>query len=606
MTISHYLRLTLAVSIGLVFAVGVAGVWMRDWLHQEAYENLHREMEVLLNLERVENGVLTALGAQEAFLSRSSSGVHEDEQAMAGPVYSAIADTRGAIAAIERLETQEGTPLTTHQSEIDIGLALFETRTRRLARLAHLRGRVGSGLAARLDKSAEDLEQHLEQIERRAGAAGDNGRVVALGKLRMHMLSMRRWEKDYFLQDDLMLLSRARVHAVQIERELGRLPLGAAERRTVMSRMREYMGHFERLALIDVQMAEERTEVASTAEGLTRALGAYVSEERLSLANAEARQIRRQRAATAAMFGLFLAVLLGAAVLAFRLTRRITGSLENLLAATREMGERGDCPEIHTGHDDEFARLAESFNSMVAQLREVYRQLVQSEKLSATGKLSASIAHEINNPLFGIQGCLERVQKRLGPEDPDRRLVELAVRESHRIARLVQGLRDYHRPSDRTMAPVSLLDTLDDVFLINEKYIQTASVTLHRDLPRDLPLVNGTRDQLQMVFVNLLTNAVEAMPEGGGRITVAARQEKGLVVVRVTDSGKGISSEALPRIFEPFFSTKPEVKGVGLGLSITYGIVKRHGGEISAVSEPGRTIFTVSLPVLSGPLPEAP
>ncbi|MDH5526642.1 MAG: ATP-binding protein [Nitrospirota bacterium] len=606
MTISRYLRLTLAVSIGIAFAVGLVGLWLRDRIHQEAYANLQREMQVLLHLDDVENGVAAAVNAQQSFfLSFPVAGWSEYSRNRMDQAFEKIHRARQALDAIAALEHQEGgLPPVLHR-RIDSGLALFEVHLKRMVRLTQLKGysspgREGgvAGRVGRMEEVADELDVYLDKLELSSTDAGDMRRRSAIHQVTAGFLVVRRWEKDYFLRDDWQMLSRARLAVAELEAVLSGLPFSASERRQILNRLDRFMEQFQAVALIDAQIADERSNMAETVSSLHRIVGLFVQEEQRSLELSERRMERARDTSSLILLGLFLMVVGVSVVLAFLLTRRITGSLDILTGAAHELGERGDCPIISLEKDDEFGRLADAFNSMVVQLRDAHVQLVQSEKLTATGKLSASIAHEINNPLFGIQGCLQRIQKRLPEDDPDRRLVELALRESHRIARLVQGLRDYHRPHDQTMTEVSLLDTLDDVFLLNEKYLQHAGVELMRNLPHDLPLVHGTRDQLQMVFVNLVTNAVEAMP-GGGRLTVDAHQEKGVVVVRFTDTGSGIRDADLPRIFEPFFSTKPEVKGVGLGLSITYGIVRRHSGKIHATSgkDGVGTCFTVILPV---------
>jgi len=515
-------------------------------------------------------------------------------QAYVSQALSAITKTRNALEAIAELNRRAGVaPEHRYREELESRLALFEVRLKRVVLLVKRKGDASSGLVWEMRRMVEGLERYLVRLE---AAPSTPARDRSLQRLKADLLFIRRWEKDYFLRDDLVFISSVRARVAAIEESIADGPFPVLERDRILTYLKTYLIYFERIALNDVQVLDERNRLNETAEDLQRLLTNYVNSERVALARSEARIRGWQEKSLVGVMGLFGVILLISVFLAFRLTRRITGSLDTLVDATRELGEKGECPTIHMETEDEFARLADAFNGMVERLRETQLQLVQSEKLTATGKLSASIAHEINNPLFGIQGCLERILKRLPEDDHDRRLVELAVRESQRIARLVGGLRDYHRPSDQTMSPVDLLEILEDVFLLNRKYIQQNRVKLVKRLPKSLPKVNGTRDQLQMVFVNLVTNAVEAMPEGG-ELTIAATQEKGTVALHFTDTGRGIDPKTLPKIFEPFFSTKAEVKGVGLGLSISYGIIRRHDGEIRVKSRPGQTSFSVVLPV---------
>lgn len=603
MTISQHLKLTLFVLIGLAFAGGFLGLWMRGWIEQRAYSNLQREMEVLLLLEDIESGLLSVRNAEKSFLLRYPVDGLEMSQTQITVARKAIDQTRKALQSVVELKAGTGQGEGEDYSErIKTSLSLFELHLLRVVKLAQRKGDGTSGLVWEMRRMAEGLERYLGQLEEGVSDRR-SARYQAIQNVKNHLLFIRRWEKDYFLRDDLVFISFVQGRAGLIEKALEGGPFNERERGRILTYLHTFLIYFERIALNDVQVLDERNRLNQVAEDMQSLVSAFVASERADLARTETELRERARQTSYALLMLFLVLLGVSALLAIRLTRRITWRLDTLVGATEQLGERGDAPPIEMDTHDEFARLAEAFNGMVERLRTTQLQLVQSEKLTATGKLSASVAHEINNPLFGIQGCLERIQKKLPDDDSDRRLVELALRESQRIARLVQGLRDYYRPSDQTMSPVDLLETLDDVFLINGKYLQQARVELVRNLPPTLPSVEGTRDQLQMVFVNLITNAAEAMPDGG-TLTVSASQDKGKVMLHFADTGKGIDPEVLHRLFEPFFSTKSEVKGVGLGLSISYGIIKRHGGEILIDSSPGKTVFTVSLPVLRGEEPE--
>jgi len=598
-SISRYLKLTLVLLITAAFAVGAVGLWVRDLIHDKAYANLEREMGVLLALDEVQSGILSAQNAEKTFLLRYPVDGILVAQAYVSGALSAISKTRDALERIAALNRDAGVaPEHRYREELESRLALFEVQFKRVVLLVKRKGDASSGLVWEMRRMVDGLERYLGDLQTVEGGGGrDPDRDVAVQRLKADVLFIRRWEKDYFLRDELGAIASVRNRVSEIEDAIRQKPFPPRVRDRIMTYLKTYLIYFERIALNDVQVLDERNRLNDTAGDLQRLLANYVNAEHETLARSEARVLEWQRQSLLGVMMLFTVIILLSIYLAFRLTRRITGSLDTLVSATEELGETGECPTIEMETEDEFARLADAFNGMVTRLRGAQLQLVQSEKLTAMGKLSASIAHEINNPLFGVQGCLERILRRLPADDHDHRLVKLAVKECQRIARLVQGMRDYHRPSDQTMSPVDLLEILDDVFLINRKYVQQHNVHLVRRLPEHLPKVTGTRDQLQMVFVNLMTNAVEAMPEGG-ELTVSASPENENVVLTFTDTGRGIDPKDLPQIFEPFFSTKSEVKGVGLGLSISYGIVKRHRGEIRVDSRPGRTAFQVVLPVL--------
>jgi signal transduction histidine kinase len=598
-SISRYLKLTLVLLITAAFAVGVVGLSVRDLIHDKAYANLEREMGVLLALDEVQSGILSAQNAEKTFLLRYPVDGIPVAQAYVSGALAAISKTRDALDRIAALNRDAGVaPEHRFREELESRLALFEVQFKRVVLLVKRKGDASSGLVWEMRRMVDGLERYLGDLETARGGAGRNpDRDVAVQRLKSDVQFIRRWEKDYFLRDELGAIASVRNRVSEIEDAIRDRPFPPRVRDRVLTYLKTYLIYFERIALNDVQVLDERNRLNDTAGDLQRLLANYVNAEHDTLARSEARVQEWQRQSLVGVMMLFTVIIMLSIYLAFRLTRRITGSLDTLVSATEELGEKGECPTIEMESEDEFARLAEAFNGMVTRLREIQHHLLRDEKLRAMGQMSASVAHEINNPLFGVQGCLERILKRLPPDDHDHRLVKLAVQECQRMARLVQGMRDYHRPSDQTMSPVDLLEILDDVFLINHKYVQQHRVHLVRNLPAHLPKVTGTRDQLQMVFVNLMTNAVEAMPEGG-ELTVAATQDKGAVVLTFTDTGRGIEAKDLPQIFEPFFSTKSEVKGVGLGLSISYGIVKRHKGEIRVDSRPGRTAFEVVLPVL--------
>jgi PAS domain S-box-containing protein len=228
--------------------------------------------------------------------------------------------------------------------------------------------------------------------------------------------------------------------------------------------------------------------------------------------------------------------------------------------------------------------------------------LIQSERLAATGKLSASIAHEINNPLYGIRSCLNHV---LGAKDDgvDLQFVRLAIKETDRIADLIRNMKTFYMPNEGGARNIDINETLRDVFMLNRKYLEEHMVKL-RFSPEESYHIECVPDQIKQVFINLITNAVEAMPEGGELFVGTQKSEEDTTVSTVSivfrDTGVGIANDDLPQIFDMFYSKKHMVKAVGLGLSVSYGIIKQHGGSIDVESEEGKgTIFTVTLPVKS-------
>ena len=233
----------------------------------------------------------------------------------------------------------------------------------------------------------------------------------------------------------------------------------------------------------------------------------------------------------------------------------------------------------------------------ITERKRAQEALVQSEKLTLTGRLAAALAHEINNPLQSVIGCLELVEESLAEGKDTRQFLQLAARELERVAVIVSQLRDLNRPSkpaERKPTDVGIL--IERVLDLTRNQRQKQRVKVEWQSTDNLPLLMVVPDQIQQVFLNLTLNALEAMPDGG-RLEVRANRTAEPPGVRVsfTDSGKGITASMMPHLFEPFYTTKPD--GIGLGLYVTHNIVDVHGGHIEVKSREGEgTTFTVWLP----------
>jgi len=231
------------------------------------------------------------------------------------------------------------------------------------------------------------------------------------------------------------------------------------------------------------------------------------------------------------------------------------------------------------------------------ELEQSQAQLIQVEKLAAMGRLAASIAHELNNPLQAIQNCLHLVLIRSLPEPKRRQYLEMAQEEVERLIGIVQGMLEFYRPSKGQRAPVEVNTIIENVLALAAKQLQHSQVAVHQHLTPDLPPLEAVSDQLKQVFLNIVINAVEAMPDGGDLyVNTGLTPDGRWVTVRFADTGIGLSPEEQANIFEPFYTTK--TKGTGLGLSVSYGIIERHGGNIEVQSKRGQgSCFTVKLPV---------
>jgi len=228
-------------------------------------------------------------------------------------------------------------------------------------------------------------------------------------------------------------------------------------------------------------------------------------------------------------------------------------------------------------------------------------QLRLSEKMAAIGLLAAGVAHEVNTPLTGISSFTQMLLERSEPGDPRTELLEKIERQTFRAAKIVNSLLNLARPSGGEAAPVDINTIIGDVLSLLEHQFRMSKIQVRRELSPDPVVVRGMEYKLQQVFLNLFLNARDAMPKGGW-LSVATRVQPDGAVVEVSDTGVGIPSEHLGRIYDPFFTTKAEGRGTGLGLSVTYGIVQEHGGTLACESDSGQgTRFRLVLPLAERP-----
>ncbi|TEU15261.1 MAG: GAF domain-containing protein [Anaerolineales bacterium] len=278
----------------------------------------------------------------------------------------------------------------------------------------------------------------------------------------------------------------------------------------------------------------------------------------------------------------------------------------------------------------ENARLYKDLQDRMEELKRTQAQLIQSAKLAAIGELAAGVAHEINNPLASIVGFARLLLQAVDDDDPMREDLQIIDREAARTRAIVRALLDFARQREPRLEPVDVNEIVRTTMTLIRHQAKGARVTIKESYDETLPPVSLDADQIKQVFLNMVTNAIQAMPQGGELKVVTAyrpraqspelAKERGpdgstgspqrlvdgmdgadRVTVEFHDTGAGISAEDLPRIFDPFFTTKKVDQGTGLGLSISHGIVERHGGRIEVESEVGQgSTFTVMLPVTEG------
>ena len=226
-------------------------------------------------------------------------------------------------------------------------------------------------------------------------------------------------------------------------------------------------------------------------------------------------------------------------------------------------------------------------------------QLRLSEKMAAIGLLAAGVAHEVNTPLTGISSFTQMLLERADPADAKTQLLEKIEQQTFRAAKIVNSLLNLARPQSGDMGPVDVNTTINDVLALLEHQFKLSRIQVRKNLADGPVVVRGVEYKLQQVFLNLFLNARDAMPKGGW-VSVSSESDGADAVVELTDTGVGIPSEHLARIYDPFFTTKAEGRGVGLGLSVTYGIVQEHGGTLTCESDTNQgTRFRLVLPLAS-------
>jgi two-component system NtrC family sensor kinase len=327
----------------------------------------------------------------------------------------------------------------------------------------------------------------------------------------------------------------------------------------------------------------------------------------------------RVMATFAGLAGLCTLVLLGLLTL---IARRITRPLAAMVEATDKIAKGDLSHRVEILQGDEIGQLAGSFNRMTdelslahkdltewgrtlegrveertRELRETQEQLVVSEKLASLGKMAAGVAHEINNPLTSILINTHLLLERRPEGDEDREPLGLIADETSRCATIVKGLLDFARQTPSQEARADINAIVDRTLQLLEKQATVRNIRIEKNLDRAIPLIEVDKNKIQQVFSNLAINACEAMPEGGV-LVVASRlsRDETHAEVAFTDTGVGIPKENIAKLFDPFFTTKSF--GTGLGLAVSYGIVRQRGGTIHVRSEVGKgTVFTVRIPL---------
>jgi two-component system, NtrC family, sensor kinase len=234
----------------------------------------------------------------------------------------------------------------------------------------------------------------------------------------------------------------------------------------------------------------------------------------------------------------------------------------------------------------------------VTQRERMEEQMSQTEKLTSLGLLAAGVAHEVNTPLAVISNYIQMLAKQMPDGDPRQALIEKIVKQTFRASEIVNNLLNFSRTGSAELSDIDVNRVVEETLSLVEHPLKTSQVRIVKQLGEMLPAVRGSANKLQQVFLNLFLNARDAMPDGG-MLQVRTAAHNGSVEIEIVDSGAGIAREHIHRIFDPFFTTKATGRGTGLGLSVSYGIIKEHSGKIDVRSTPGKgTSFHVEFPAV--------
>ena len=306
------------------------------------------------------------------------------------------------------------------------------------------------------------------------------------------------------------------------------------------------------------------------------------------------------------LMGVSFALLIASVLLSLFWSRRLTRPLEKLSDATKELGRGEFNIHIERTSNDEIGHLAESFNQMASELsirekalNEAQAQLVQSEKMAAFGQLGAGIAHEVKNPLAGILGFAQLSLRKTEKDSPLHKNLLQIEKETRRCKTIIENLLKFARQEKVQYAATDINRVVQDSIDIMGHQLGIHQIKVEKDLSANLPEIMANGNQIQQVLMNFMLNSQQAMNGNPGTVRLeTAIADAQNIEIRVKDNGPGIPKEIQTKIFEPFFTTKPAGQGTGLGLSVSYGIIKDHGGIIRIVSQQGEgTLFIITLPV---------
>lgn len=439
----------------------------------------------------------------------------------------------------------------------------------------------------------------------------DIGRRLRLleltGDLFSNILEARRFEKNFLLYKQPASLQEALAFVERVENlysthEAEILLLKRGPQDPEFSRtLTAYKNTLVQIRTLIQPGAQGEPSIFPQLEESLRNLGQKLVEITERWDKEERVQIDRLFQRALYLFLVSIVIFIGLGILvAFYLARLLVRPLYQMQAAMEKIAHGDYTPIPETSPSEEFHTLFRAFNRMIQELEEHQEQLLQSRKIAAIGTLTSGIAHELNNPINNIVLTAETLKEDFHQLDQAESLslIQDILVQADRASEIVKGLLDFSRSERPEFEPLNIGTVIDETLKLVRNQIMLSGIQVEKDIPPDTPKISGDRKSLQQVFLNLFINAIQAMPDGG-YLRIDVHQEDGQwLKINVRDTGEGIDPQHLPHIFDPFYTTKEVGRGTGLGLSVTYGIIEKHGGHIEAHSQKGQgTVFTITLPV---------
>ncbi|WP_432734872.1 ATP-binding protein [Maridesulfovibrio sp. FT414] len=431
------------------------------------------------------------------------------------------------------------------------------------------------------------LEKEVELIER----SDDLSNLI---------LEVRRTEKNYLLYRDRALFTTGREYLTGAENMLQELMKEFSKPEILRSgeELRVNLARYrELLQQLDAQESK-KINAGSTQNGSLREIGQAMVELSKAISNFERNNIlsiNHTLRSNLALSMIGIAAVITALVAFF--SYNILKPLTQVQEATRKISQGTFTALPIKNSHDEIQQVFAALNSMVEQLLNRRRQLVQAQKLSSIGTLSSGIAHQLNNPLNNISTSCQILEERTkGADSLADRMMNNIMQETLRARDIVKGLLEFSRESEYSPGPIKIKSIMESSMNLVSSQVPS-NISLSMDIPAEI-MVNADRRKMQEAFINLLINSIQAIDDRPGSITISATADEKQTEIAISDTGPGIPPDILERIFDPFFSTKEVGQGTGLGLYIVYGIVEKHQGTIRAESKQGKgTTFVITLPL---------